>query len=280
MRKDYFSKNTDEIKSIAKEKDSYSLVELKDLSENLKEKSLISNSMQFGKFYDRLVDIGLLSFSVFMDGGYLTRYSFHEDLPDEKLLISLKKNAFFSMSSALNYQGLSEYRNNFVFISQEQSDKGYKDVELSQTAIDNAFSKDYRKTHMIGEYNNKHIVFLQPKYTEQFALIEIDGVRVSSVERALVEMLVNVQYFRNSKEIINVFSKIKNHINVDKVFEVILKFDFIYPYFQSLGYILEEIGFSKTELIKFKEHVSEFNFYTDKAQIKYTYNEYWRMYTL
>jgi len=280
MRQDYFSKNVNKIKSIAKENDSYSLMELKSLLVNLKEKSLVSLSMSSSKFYDRLVDIGLLSFSVFMDGSYLTRYSFYESLTDEKLLVALKKNAFLSMSSALNYQGLSEYRDNFVFISKEQADKGYtyKNTNLTQEAIDSAFGKDYRKTHMIGEYNNKHIVLLQPKYTKQYGVIEIDGVKVSSINRALVEMIVNVQYFRNSREIINVFSKIQEYINIDEVFAITQEFNFIYPYFQSIGYILEEIGFRRIELNKFKECLSEFDFYTDKKQLKYFYNSYWKMY--
>ena len=38
MRQDYFSKNRDEIKSIAEETDSYSLVDLKALLNRLKEK--------------------------------------------------------------------------------------------------------------------------------------------------------------------------------------------------------------------------------------------------
>lgn len=280
MRQDYFSKNVNQIKSIAASNDSYNLNDLKGLLINLKEKGLVSNSMPSSKFYDRLVDIGLLSFSVFMDGGYLTRYSFNESLSNEKLLTSLKKNAFLSMSSALNYIGLSEYRNNFIFISKEQTDKGSDsgDVELTQKAIDNAFAKDYRKTHMIGKYNNKHIIFLQPKYTMQFGVTEIDGIKVSSVNRALVEMVVNVQYFRNSREIIDVFSKIKNHINVDEVFAITQRFDFIYPYFQSIGYILEEIGFEKRELDEFKECISEFDFYTDKNQLNYSYDPYWKMY--
>ncbi len=280
MRRDYFSKNADKIKTIALETDSYNFNDLKGLLANLKEKGLVSKSMSSGKFYDRLVDIGLLSFSVLMNNDYLTRYSFKETLSDEKLLTSLRKNAFLSMSSALNYMGLSQYRNNFIFISKEQTDKGSdsSDAELTQKAIDNAFAKDYRKTHMVGKYKDKHIIFLQPKHTIRFGVTEIDGVQVSSVNRALVEMVVNVQYFRNSREIIDTFSKIKNHINVDKVFSIVQRFDFIYPYFQSIGYILEEIGFDKEELKKFKESVSEFDFYTDKNQLNYEYDSYWKMY--
>ena len=281
MRQDYFSKNRDEIKSIAKQHDSYSLMDLKALLSSLKDKGLVSYSMTSNKFYDRLVDIGLLSFSVYLDGGNITRYSFHMDLSDEKLLVASKKRAFLSMSSSLNYQGLSSYRDDFVFVSQEQTSKDfYSNPKLTQKAIDNAFSKDYRRTHKIGKYNNKHIVFLEPKNTKDFGVVEVKGVRVSNVNRALVEMIVNVQYFRNSKEVIGVFSKIKDYINIDEVFEIVEKFDFIYPYYQSIGYILEEIGFNKEELYKFKERVSEFDFYTDKNQVNYTYISYWKMYVI
>lgn len=281
MRQDYFTKNKAQIKSIAEQTDSYSLPDLRALLEKCKEKKLVSLSMKFGNFYDRLVEIGLLSFSILFNDGYLTRYSFHENIKDEKLLLSLKKSAFLSMSSSLNYQGLSSFRDDFVFISQEQSPKEHSHkIDLTQEAIDSAFEKDYRRTHKIGEYHNKHIVFLEPKNTRNFGVIDVNGISVSSVNRALVEMIVNVQYFKSSRDVINVFSKIKDHIDVDEVFEVLEKFDFIYPYYQSIGYVLEEIGFSKKELHKFKERVSKFDFYTDKKQKNYKKIPYWKMYAI
>ena len=281
MRQDYFSKNKEKIKSIAENTNSYSFSDIAALLSKVKEDGLVSRSMTASKFYDRLVDIGLLSFSVFIDGAYLTRYSFHKDIPDETLLLSLKKRAFLSMSSSLNYQGLSSYRDDFVFISQEQSPKeDYNHSKLTQEAIDNAFSKDYRRTKKVGKYNNKHIVFLEPKNTKEFGVIEINGIKVSSVSRALVEMVVNVQYFRNTKELISVFKKIKSNIDIDEVFDIVEKFDFIYPYHQSIGYILEKIGFKREKLYKFKECVSKLNFYTDKKQDNYKYIAYWKMYVM
>jgi hypothetical protein len=256
-------------------------VDLRGLLGSLKEKGLVSSSMTANTFYDRLVDIGMLSFSVFLDSGYITRYSFHKDLADEKLLLGSKKRGFLSMSSSLNYQGLSSYRDDFVFVSQEQTSKNlYSHSNLTQKAIDNAFAKEYRRTHKIGQYNHKHIVFLEPKNTKDFAVVEVKGIRVSSINRALVEMIVNVQYFRNSKEVIDVFSNIKEYININEVFKVIEAFNFIYPYYQCIGYILEEIGFNKEELYKFKEYISEFDFYTDRNQEQYTYIPYWKMFVI
>lgn len=277
-KRDYFSKHVKEIQSLAMQTDVYSLHDLNELLKTAKEKSFVSQSMTSNEFYGRLIDIGLHTYSIFMDGNYLSRYSFHADLSDEKLVTSFRKRAFLSMSSALNYLGLSGYRNDFIFVSQEQSDKSsYTRNNLTQDAIDNAFSKNYRRTHKIGKYKERHIVFLQPKHTGDYGVVEVDDVRVSSVNRALVEMIVNVQYFRNSRELIEVFKKIKNQINVAEVYEVVKRFDFIYPYFQSIGYILEEIGFSKKELIAFKEKISVFDFYTDKAINSYDYVEYWKM---
>jgi len=279
MRQDYFTKNKDEIKSIAKETEFYSLVELRELLTVLKDKQLTSQSMVFGKFYDQLVGIGLLSYSVLINDKYLTRYSFYSNVSDVKLVLSLRKKSFLSMSSSLNYQGLSMYRDSFIFVSQEQSPKeSYRKGNLTQEAIDKAFSKDYRRTHKVGEYNNKNIIFLDPKNTQEFAIIEVSGVRVSSINRALVEMVINVQYFRNSKELIRIFGEIKESINIDEVFNVIEHFNLIYPYYQCIGYILEEVGFTKQELIKFKENISNFDFYTDKNQKEYKYISYWKMY--
>ena len=55
------------------------------------------------------------------------------------------------MSTSLNLQGYTNYRDNFIFISTELTDKttydhGNKNA-LLQEDIDNAFKKPYRRTH-------------------------------------------------------------------------------------------------------------------------------------
>ena len=103
---------------------------------------------------------------------------------------------------------------------------------------------------------------------------------VSSINRALVEMIINVQYFRTSLEIIQTFIPLKTKINIKEVFKIVKVFDLIYPYFQCVGYYLEKIGFTKDELVNFKNKVSELKFYTDKHQEKYKFDNYWNMFHL
>jgi hypothetical protein len=194
-----------------------------------------------------------------------------------RFALSLRKGSFLSMSTALNLHGYSNYRNDFVFVSCETSKKKVEHDVLSQESIDNAFHKPYRRTQSVGKLNDKNIVFLTPKYTGKIAIIDA-RFPVSSINRALVEMIINVQYFRTSLEIIQTFIPLKSKIDVNEVFKVVEAFDLIYPYFQCVGFYLEKIGFNKDELIKFKKHVINLNFYTDKDKSNYTFDTYWNMY--
>jgi len=279
LRIDKFTKNSAQIEAIAKRLHFYSSMELRTLFKTIKEdKKLIPLSYSFDSFYKRLIEMGLKEFTISMDSKYLTRYTFEKEIDVYELVRSFKKNSFFSMSTSLNLQGYSNYRNNFIFVSSELSEKiRYDDSELTQEAIDKAFVKPYRRTHSVGKYEDKNIVFLNPKYTKNYAVIEKKH-PLSSINRAFVEMIINVQYFRNSLEIIDTFIPLKKKLDIDEVFDIVEKFDLIYPYFQCVGYYLEHIGFTKDELTDFKNEVSELKFYTDKNQDVYKFDEYWNIY--
>lgn len=207
----------------------------------------------------------------------LVRYSFDKEIDIYRLALSCKKNCFFSMSTALNIQGYSNYRNNFVFVSCELQGKSMDNIPLTQQSIDNAFHKPYRRTHSVGQINNKNIVFLTPKYTKNFGVFK-GNLPVSSINRSMVEMIINVQYFRSSLEIIRIFAPLKSKIDINEVFNVVRAFDLIYPYFQCVGFYLEKIGFKKEELGIFKKQVTDLKFYTDKNKDKYLFDSYWQVF--
>jgi len=280
MKRDLFSKNINNILSLAKSR-TYNTAQINMFCNELKEKNYIAQSMTHNDFIKRLIELQKKQINITMNDKYLSIYSYDENVSENKMLLGFRKKSFFSMSSALNVLGLSDFRDNFIFLSQELSQKNVLEVNnsLSQSSIDSAFKKDYRRTHMVGKYEDKHIVFLSPKYTDYYEVItNNDGIRVSSVNRAFVEMIVNVQYFKNSKSIIEVFEPLKDKLDLDIIYNVIGKFDFIYPYFQSIGFYLHQIGFTNEELNKFKGKVEDLQFYTDKKQSNYQYDDYWQMY--
>lgn len=277
MKKDKFSKNINQIETFVKSYRLYSSNGLRALLKTLKEKKLIAQLYSFDLFYKRLIEMGLMEYTISMKSEYLTKYSFEKEIDVYELVLSFKKNSFFSMSTSLNLQGYSNYRNDFIFVSSELSEKNGYSEELVQENINKAFHKPYRRTYSVGKYKDKNIIFLSPKYTKNYAVIEKKW-PMSSINRAFVEMIINVQYFRNSLEIINNFIPLKKKIDINEVFDIVNEFDLIYPYFQCVGYYLEKIGFTKDELIKFKNEVSKLKFYTDKNQDKYKFDDYWNIY--
>ena len=279
MKQDYFTFNKEDILKTIQAYEFLSQEQLKEILEQLKDKSLVSSSLSYNSFLLKLIDKGLIQKSITIRGHIKTRYTFSQDFNIYDFCNSLEKNSFFSMSTALNIQGLSDFREEYIFVSKERSTKIEQgNVTLTQENIDNAFSKKPRRTNAYDKIDNHVVVLLEANKTDTFEVIEYNGYRVSSVNRAFVEMITNVQYLQSSETIIEVFTKIKEKLNLDTIYTIIEKFDFIYPYFQLAGFYLEQIGFLKTELVKFYDKKSKLNFYTQKNKNHYEFDEYWKVY--
>lgn len=279
MKQDYFTLNKKEILKTIRAFEFLSQEQLKEILEQLKDESLVSSSLSFNSFLLKLIDEGLTQKSLTIRGHIKTRYTFYQDFNIYDFCDSLEKNSFFSMSTALNLQGLSDFRRDFIFVSKERTTRIEQgNVTLTQEDIDNAFSKKPRRTNAYDKINNHIVVLLEANNTDTFEIIEYNEYKVSSINRAFVEMISNVQYLQSSEAIIEVFAKIKDKLDIDRIYTIIEKFDFIYPYFQLAGFYLERIGFSKTELEKFYTQKSELNFYTQKNKNQYGFDGYWKIY--
>lgn len=257
----------------------YSKNDLQEVLYLLKEKKLVSESLYFDKFFNKLIDNNLQTYTLKIKDKYYTRYSLIDSFDEYKFAATISKKSFFSMTTSLNIQKLSDYRDDFIFISKELNKRNLISTGLEQKNINNSFkNKNYRYTNNIGQLNNKNYILLSPKYSNNYEIIEFNGFKVSSINRVLVEMIINIQYFQSSENIIQIFRPIKDKLDLLKIFTLLNKLNYIYPYYQSLGFFLEKIGFSKKELKIFKNETSKFDFYTEKLKESYLYDDYWKIY--
>ncbi len=279
-KRDLFSKNMETIKDFLQEKKLYSLKDLNLLLDHLKVKRLIAQNISSRRFFDLLQNrLGLKTYSVSSEKINKVRYTLYRDINIYDFVSTFEKQGFFSMTTALNIQRLSSQKENFVFFSKELSLKNdFENNSLTQKDIDLAYRKEYRFTRSIASYEDKHIIYLTPKNTDRFEVIEYDGYAVSSVHRAFVEMLMNVQYFKNFDTVIKIFEPFKDKLDPKRVFDVIHSFDTIYPYYQLVGFSLNRIGFDKKNLGLFKERVGDLEFFTEKNKHEYVFDDYWNMY--
>ncbi|MFT7824453.1 MAG: hypothetical protein ABXS92_06780 [Sulfurimonas sp.] len=279
-RRDLFSKNIETINGLLLQKKMYSLKDLNILLIDLKSKRLVAQDISARRFFDLLQErLGLRTYSVSSERINKVRYSLFQDINVYDFVNSFERHGFFSMSSALNIQGYSDQKSEFIFYAKEQSPKhNLSDDALTQEAIDHAYRKEYRYTSSIASYDGKYIVYLTPKHTDRFEIIKHNGYDVSSIHRAFVEMIMHVQYFKNFEDVIKIFQPLKEKLDPKKIFQVVEAFDPIYPYFQLIGFSLEKVGFDKDELILFKYQVSDLNFYTQKGKDAYHFNTRWNIY--
>ncbi|MDK2061348.1 hypothetical protein ACN09X_02290 [Aliarcobacter butzleri] len=276
MREDYYTQNKEQILYTLKKKGFFSINDITSILDELKEENLVSNSLTQNDFYLKLLDNGLVAYTITIRDIEKIRYTLNKEFNIYDFVYSLEKNGFFSMFTSLNIQGLTNFRDNFIFISKERMKRvNFNSKDITQEAIDKAFTNKPRRTKAHDTIYNYNVVILESNNTQEIGIIKYKGYKISSINRAFVEIISNIQYSKTPDDVIYEFKNLKDKLDINEIFNIIEKFDFVYPYYQLAGYYLEKIGFLKEELSKFFNKKTDLIFYTIKNKEKYTLDEYW-----
>ncbi|MDN5063330.1 hypothetical protein [Aliarcobacter butzleri] len=276
MREDYYTQNKEQILYTLKKKGFFSINDITSILDELKEENLVSNSLTQNDFYLKLLDDGLVAHTITIRDIEKIRYTLNKEFNIYDFVYSLEKNGFFSMFTSLNIQGLTNFRDNFIFISKERMKRvNFNSKDITQEAIDKAFTNKPRRTKAHDTIYNYNIVILESNNTQEIGIIKYKGYKISSINRVFVEIISNIQYSKTPDDVIYEFKNLKDKLDINEIFNIIEKFDFVYPYYQLAGYYLEKIGFLKEELSKFFNKKTDLIFYTIKNKEKYTLDEYW-----
>ena len=276
MREDYYTQNKEQILYTLKKKGFFSINDITSILDELKEENLVSNSLTQNDFYLKLLDDGLVAHTITIRDIEKIRYTLNKEFNIYDFVYSLEKNGFFSMFTSLNIQGLTNFRDNFIFISKERMKRvNFNSKDITQEAIDKAFTNKPRRTKAHDTIYNYNVVILESNNTQEIGIIKYKGYKISSINRAFVEIISNIQYSKTPDDVIYEFKNLKDKLDINEIFNIIEKFDFVYPYYQLAGYYLEKIGFLKEELSKFFNKKTDLIFYTIKNKEKYTLDEYW-----
>lgn len=276
MREDYYTQNKEQILYTLKKKGFFSINDIANILDELKEKNLVSHSLTQNDFYLKLLEDGLVAHTITIRDIEKIRYTLNKEFNIYDFVYSLEKNGFFSMFTSLNIQGLTNFRDNFIFISKERMKRvNFKSKDITQEAIDKAFTNKPRRTKAHDTIYNYNVVILESNNTQEIGIINYNGYKISSINRAFVEIISNIQYSKTPDDVIYEFRNLKEKLDINEIFNIIEKFDFVYPYYQLAGYYLEKIGFLKDELSKFFNKKTNLIFYTIKNKEKYTLDKYW-----
>ncbi len=179
-------------------------------------------------------------------------------------LLLKKQQAFFSHTSAMWIHGLSDDKH--IFLNSEQSKKAKNSGSLAQVAIDRAFQSQQRRSKMFYKYQGVTITLLSGKHTRRINIETRKSpsgqdVEVTSLERTLIDITVRPAYSGGVPHVLEAYRRARSRLSVAHLIALLAKFDFTYPYHQSIGFYLKRADYAEADQQLAKTPGVKFNFY-------------------
>lgn len=214
--------------------------------------------------------------------GAIKRYAWGNASP-YRIALSLRKGSYLSHSTAMFLHALTDQIPKTLYVNKEQSTKPKSSTGLSQPAIDRAFKSSPRVSKNIFTSDGYRYVLLSGKQTKRLEVSEIRGATgeqldATKLERTLIDIVVRPSYAGGVYEIIEAYRSAKDRMTVDTLLATLNELDYVYPYHQSIGFLMEHTGYPEFHLRKLRDLGIRWNFYLDYKIEDPAFNEGWRLF--
>ena len=207
------------------------------------------------------------------------------DVPLLEVLLTLKKDAYFSHYTAVRMHGLSEQVSHTVYLNHEQRPQP-QNSHLEQGRIDAAFSRKPRISQNSIELEDMRVCMINGMFTNQLGVISDlvsynenskIKVRLTNLERTLIDITVRPAYSGGLFEVQKAFRLAKDNLSVNTLAAMLQKMKFVYPYHQAIGYYLENSGYKSIQLDLLRRFPMEHDFYLGHNMGETEYVKEWRL---
>jgi len=218
----------------------------------------------------------------FGENKVLTRYALRGRFTREEVYLSLAANAYLSHYTAMGYHQLTEQLPKTYYVNHELTPKNIEQDPLTQEGIDAAFAKAPRVSHTIAEYKGDRIVLLNSKFAKGLGIIEEPWggrpVRMTNIERTLIDCAVKPEYAGGVYEVAKAFKLARGRASSNTMYAMLKKLDYVYPYYQVLGFYLELAEFDSVILKRLAEIPMPYKFYLTKGMVDPDYSKRWNLF--
>jgi predicted transcriptional regulator of viral defense system len=212
----------------------------------------------------------------------IMRFSWGEVSP---LLIglSIRNQAYFSHGTATWLHGLTNLVPKHFVLNAEQSAKPRQTGTLSQEAVNKAFSRKPRRSNLIYSLEEMSFTVLSGKATGRLgveALVGPDGetVEATNLERTLIDIVVRPSYAGGITEVLDCYRRAEPRASANKIVALLKNLDYIYPYHQAIGFLMEAAGFKPERLARIEAEPRNIDFYLEHNIQRAAYSSKWRLF--
>lgn len=214
-----------------------------------------------------------------------TRYVWG-DVPLLEVLLTLKKDAYFSHYTAVRMHGLTEQVPKTIYLNHEQRPQP-QNPHLEQGRIAAAFSRRPRVSQNAIDFGDVRVCMVNGMHTNQLGVVDeevsYDGdtkvrVRLTNIERTLIDITVRPAYSGGVFEVQKAFRLAKDQVSVNALAAMLRKLKYVYPYHQAIGYYLERAGYKSSLLDLLRSFPMDYDFYLAHEMGETEYVEGWRLF--
>jgi hypothetical protein len=233
------------------------------------------------KLLQFLLDEKIVRELKFESSEYRPIFRYVRDQPQPyAIALSLRHDSYLSHHTALVVHGLAS-KEPLIYANEEQSPKP-SGSELTQQAIQFAFRAPQRRTNFVFTNNELSYVLVSGKFTGRSGVVEAEfegaKVEVTSLERTMIDVVVRPQYAGGIEFVTEVYKRVAHSVDVERLIRLLDKIDYVYPYHQSIGFLLDRAGCSSSITRKIAKRGREFDFYLDYGMKDSRFDETWRLY--
>jgi hypothetical protein len=101
-------------------------------------------------------------------------------------------------------------------------------------------------------------------------------VRVTNIERTLIDIVVRPSYSGGISGVLNAFRKSKHLASVQTIWQMLNKLEYVYPYHQAIGFYLDAAGYEGSAV--FMKFGLNHNFYLGHQIKDPVFSDKWRVF--
>jgi len=178
--------------------------------------------------------------------------------------------------------GLTEQIYKTIYVNQEQSAKPRPTARLLQQSLDRAFRSQQRASRYAFSYGESKFVLLSGKQTERLEVTSLKGeygepLSVTKIERTLIDAVVRPSYAGGISQVLDAYRAARDKLSASVLIATLKKLDYVYPYHQSIGFLMERAGYEPKQYERMRALGLDFDFYLVHGMREPAYDSKWRL---
>ncbi len=166
------------------------------------------------------------------------------------------KAGYLGYFSAMTVHGLTETKSKVVYICVEESSVRPSGVPLTQSMIDDSYSKPPRVSNKIGTLGHQLEFCLVASQNGQVGIefmrrtdfLNAPARRVTSLERTLIDIVVRPHYAGGIFEVLEAFRHARGRMSANRIRDMLPVLGYRTPFHQAIGFYMERAGYPKKSL--------------------------------